>query len=122
MRILHLGDTHLGAHFVAWGAPAGWHRSQDHLEAFRAALRPATEGRVDLVVHAGDLFDKRVPSPQGVQDAWDLLSSLARHTPVVVMPGNHDPGSLRRLLRSPPPSSTWWTTPRASWWGIWPWA
>ncbi|MFH1468294.1 MAG: metallophosphoesterase [Pseudomonadota bacterium] len=103
MRVLHLADTHLGAHLHAWGAPPGWHRSQDHLCAFEQALAPALRGEVDLVVHGGDLFDHRQPGKALIARVEALLAAVAARVPVVLVPGNHDPPSLLRAFRIPPP-------------------
>jgi DNA repair exonuclease SbcCD nuclease subunit len=98
MRLLHLSDTHLGQHLPAWGATPGWHRSRDMDLAFRAALEPALRGEVDLVVHAGDLFDSRSPPPAVVDAALAILEEVAARVPVLLIPGNHDPPQLARCL------------------------
>ncbi len=103
MRVLHLADTHLGQHLPVWGAPQGWHRSQDHEAQLLRALQPALRDEADLVVHAGDLFDRRRPSPAVVRRALEILGAVARRVPVVLIPGNHDPPSLRRVFRLPVP-------------------
>ncbi len=97
MRILHLTDTHLGAEMYALGPP-GWSREQDHVAAMRAALLPAIQGLVDLVVHSGDLFNRSRPSPRAMAAASGLLREAARRVPVLVMPGNHDRRGLQRSL------------------------
>ena len=75
MRILHVTDTHLG--YEAWfrGAPPGWSRADDHLEAFRLALRPAFQEEVDLVVHSGDLFNRSTPPQICPKQPFDQLLS-----------------------------------------------
>ncbi len=102
MRVLHLADTHLGSHLRVWGAPQGWHRSQDHLRSLELALEPALRQEVDLVVHGGDLFDGRQPPRAVVAAVFDLLQRVSARTPVVLLPGNHDPPSLLRTFRLPP--------------------
>lgn len=94
MRLLHLTDTHLGIKRHFRGAPGGWSRSDDHMDAFRAALAfardPTLAGKVDVVIHSGDLFDRSHP-PQGAVDAAiEAFTALAREIPVLLMPGNHD--------------------------------
>lgn len=98
MRLLHLTDTHLGARWYVRGAPRGWSREQDHLASMRAALAPALDGAVDLVVHTGDLFDRSRPPARAVQQAVDLLLAAARRVPVVLLAGNHDRQGLRPHL------------------------
>lgn len=95
MRILHLGDTHLGIQRRFWRPPVGWSRADDHLAALRRALAPAFAGEVDLVVHAGDVFDRSRPPPRAVAEARALLVDLSRRVPVLVLAGNHDRRGLQ---------------------------
>lgn len=93
MRILHITDTHLGIRRHFRGAPAGWSRADDHLVSFKAALayaRDAILGRVDAVIHSGDLFDRSHPPADAVQAAIEAITETAREVPVYLMPGNHD--------------------------------
>ncbi|GEM_PF-2214322 len=98
MRILHLSDTHLGTRTWVRGAPRDWRRSLDHERALLAALEPAMRGRIDLVVHTGDLFDRSRPPEAAVRRLSSILGNLARKVPVVLMPGNHDRQGIRRNL------------------------
>lgn len=98
MDILHLGDTHLGMDRPAWKPPADWSRAADHLAAFEAALGPALREEVDLVVHAGDVFDRSRPPPHAAAEALALLRRVARRVPVVLLAGNHDRRGLRPHL------------------------
>lgn len=95
MRILQLGDTHLGAVRRAWNAPEGWSRALDHQVALERALAPALRGEVDLVVHCGDVFDRSRPPPAAVAAGLATLLEAARRCPVVVLAGNHDRRGLR---------------------------
>jgi DNA repair exonuclease SbcCD nuclease subunit len=103
MRILHLGDTHLGRVQRTWNGPPGWSRADDHHAAFAAALAPALREEVDLVVHAGDLFDRSRPPMPAVRAAARLLRQVAERVPVVVLAGNHDRRGLRTHLGSGSP-------------------
>lgn len=102
MRILHLSDTHLGTERAARGAPRGWRRAEDHALAMEAALRPALEEQVDLVLHTGDLFDKANPPGDAVGSAVELLHRASRRVPTVIMPGNHDRRGLKAHLMDLP--------------------
>ncbi len=90
MRILQLGDTHLGLERRTLGGPPGWCRADDHLAALDRALAPALRDEVDLVVHTGDVFDRSRP-PRGAVAAFAArLRRVGRRVPVVVVAGNHD--------------------------------
>ncbi|OON77346.1 exonuclease SbcCD subunit D [Streptomyces tsukubensis] len=90
MRILHTSDWHLGRSF---------HRVSmaDAQAAFVTHLVEAVrEHRVDVVVVAGDLYDRAVPSLSAVELFDDALHRLAGlDVPTVMISGNHD--SARRL-------------------------
>ncbi len=103
MRLLHVTDTHLGLDRWYRGAPSGWRRADDHRAAFLAALAPALEGEVDVVVHTGDLFDRSRPPARAVADAAAILAEVGRRVPVVLLPGNHDRQGLRAHLAAPIP-------------------
>jgi DNA repair exonuclease SbcCD nuclease subunit len=98
VRLLHVTDTHLGARLYARGAPPDWCRADDHLAALERALQPAREGAVDLVVHTGDLFDRSQPPADARLAAAELLESVARQVPVVVIAGNHDRHGVGRSV------------------------
>ena len=98
MRVLQLGDTHLGIARRAWGAPPGWARAHDHADALAEALAPERLARIDLVVHTGDVFDRSRPPADAVQAAHRLLRGAARQVPVVVLAGNHDRQGLGHTL------------------------
>lgn len=102
MRILHLSDTHLGTERAARGAPRGWRRAEDHALAMEAALRPAFDEQVDLVLHTGDLFDKPNPPTEAIGSAVELLHRASRRVPTVILPGNHDRRGLKTHLMDLP--------------------
>ncbi len=84
MRILHTSDWHLGRSFHG----ASLHEDQ---VAFVDWLVSVTaDEAADLVVIAGDVYDRAVPPLESVhlwQSALERLSELA---PVLVTSGNHD--------------------------------
>ena len=70
VRILHIGDVHLGARCVFLGDEAKIReRQQDFLHAFTAMMKLAAdpEQKVDIVAVAGDLFDTSTPEPALVE-------------------------------------------------------
>ncbi len=90
MRILHTSDWHLGRSFHGEDLLAAQAAYLDHLiEAIAAE-------QVDLVVVAGDVYDRALPPVDAVALADDALHRLAAsRARVVVTSGNHD--SARRL-------------------------
>jgi DNA repair protein SbcD/Mre11 len=91
VRILLLADSHLGFDLPVRPRTQRRRRGHDLRANYEAALEPAREGSVDLVVHGGDLFHRsRVPRSL----AYDALRPLAEvaeaGVPVFVVPGNHE--------------------------------
>jgi exonuclease SbcD len=90
VRILHTSDWHLGRSF----------HGVDLLGAQAAVLEHLVEvvrsEQVDLVIVAGDVYDRALPSVDAVQVLDDGLARLVgTGTQVVLTSGNHD--SARRL-------------------------
>ncbi|MEE8397199.1 MAG: metallophosphoesterase [bacterium] len=100
VKILLLGDTHLGFDLPFRPRIQRRRRGQDFFANFQTALRPALEGEVDFVVHGGDLlFRSRVPA-ELVAMAFEPLKRVAdAGVPVVLVPGNHERSRIpARLL------------------------
>lgn len=84
MRILHTGDWHLGRTLL--GADLLGHQA-----AFLDHLVDLVQRRsVDLVVVAGDVYDRAVPPVEAVRMLSRALERLSEHATVVITPGNHD--------------------------------
>lgn len=99
LRILHLADTHIGAELPVRPRPGRTYRGDDFIDSYRRVLRLASEHAVDLVVHAGDLFDSPAPSPGAVAAAaGPLLELAAAGVPVVLIPGNHERSAIPSTL------------------------
>jgi DNA repair protein SbcD/Mre11 len=90
VRILHTSDWHLGRSFHRVGM-------LDHQAAFVDHLLAVVESeRVDLVVVAGDVYDRALPHVDAVRLADESLARLAAsRAQVVLTSGNHD--SAQRL-------------------------
>jgi exonuclease SbcD len=87
VRILHTSDWHLGR--VFHGASLA---EEQRRALARLAEMVRTEG-VDLVLVAGDLYDRAVPSAEAVQMLDDTLCALNEAgARVVAIAGNHDSG------------------------------
>lgn len=99
MRILHTADWHLGRIFQ------GVHLTEDQAHVLDQVVDLAREWRPDVVVLAGDVYDRAVPPPDAVTLFDDVLSRLVLGLglPVVVIAGNHDGpervGFASRVLR-----------------------
>jgi exonuclease SbcD len=91
IRILFLADTHLGFDLPFRPRVVRRRRGHDFFANFERALQPAYEGKVDLVMHGGDLYYRsRVPEAL-VQMALAPLVKVAEiGIPVYIVPGNHE--------------------------------
>ncbi|MQW75224.1 exonuclease subunit SbcD [Nocardioides sp. dk4132] len=90
MRILHTSDWHLGRSFHREGMLDHQALFVDHL------LEVVAAERVDLVVVAGDIYDRALPAVDAVRLADETLARLAAsRARVVLTSGNHD--SAQRL-------------------------
>ena len=85
MRLLHTSDWHLGRSFHREGMLAHQAAFVDHLvEVVRAE-------RVDVVLVAGDVYDRALPHVDAVRLADEAFARLAAsRARVVVTSGNHD--------------------------------
>ena len=95
IRFLHIADVHLGASLSGFGELAATRRDQVR-DAFRTLPELAAEHEVDAVLVAGDLFDSPEPSAKELQLAASVFERLhGEGRPVFVVPGNHDPITVR---------------------------
>ena len=90
MRILHTSDWHLGRSFHRAGL------LDAQAQVLERLVDVVTAERVDLVVVAGDVFDRALPAVDAVEVLDDVLDRLvAAGAAVLVTSGNHD--SAQRL-------------------------
>jgi DNA repair exonuclease SbcCD nuclease subunit len=91
IKILFLGDTHLGFDLPLHPRVQRRRRGVDFFANFNKALEPALHGKVDIVLHGGDLFYRsRVPAVH-VTEAFKPIRRVAEQgTPVFIVPGNHE--------------------------------
>ena len=98
IRILLLADTHLGFDLPVNPRINRRRRGHDFLANYAAALQPALDGDVDLVVHGGDVFNRSRPDSSVVWQAFEPLTRVAdKGVPVYVVPGNHERGRIPHL-------------------------
>lgn len=98
LKILHTADWHVGRTL------RGRSRADEHRAVLDEIVGIAEREGVDLVLVAGDQFDRAVPAPESEQIVYDALLRLAgTGAHVVVIAGNHDHpkrlGALGPLLR-----------------------
>ncbi|MEO1001744.1 MAG: exonuclease SbcCD subunit D [Cyanobacteria bacterium J06638_7] len=85
MRLLHTSDWHLGRQFH------GLSLLEEQARALDRLVQLAAEAAVDLVVIAGDLYDRAIPPADAVRLFTDTLARLrATGAVVVAIAGNHD--------------------------------
>ncbi|MCK5931814.1 MAG: exonuclease SbcCD subunit D [Fulvimarina manganoxydans] len=88
MRILHTADLHLGRQFN------GISLDEDHQAALDQIEAAVHEHAVDVLVIAGDIFDRASPPAGAIRQFNGFLTRIASETEaaVVMMAGNHDSG------------------------------
>jgi exonuclease SbcD len=96
MRFIHTADWHLGRLFH------GVHLTADQAHVLDQLIGLAKDARPDVILVAGDIYDRAVPPPDAVELLDHVLSRLVidLQIPVVVIAGNHDsPGRLNFASR-----------------------
>lgn len=94
LRILFLSDSHLGFDLPHRPRVQRPRRGEAFFAAFARALAPAARGEVDLVVHGGDLFYRSRICSGLAGRVLDQVEAIARITPVVIVPGNHERSAM----------------------------
>ncbi len=86
MRLLHTADWHLGRLFH------GVSLVEDQAHLLDELVRLISESAIDVVLIAGDVYDRAVPPPDAVTLFDSFLARVAgeQGVPVVVIAGNHD--------------------------------
>lgn len=88
MRILHTADLHLGRQF------AGLSLEEDHEVVLNQIVEALTAKRADVLVIAGDVFDRASPPNSAIRQFNRFLKRVDEETKaaVVMISGNHDSG------------------------------
>ena len=112
VRLIHTSDWHLGRTFHRVGLHDAQARFLDHL------VEVVTAERVDVVLVAGDVYDRALPAVDTVALLDDALVRLrAAGAQVILSSGNHDSAQrlgLRRRACWPPAACTCAPTRRGS--------
>ncbi|MDD1667220.1 MAG: metallophosphoesterase, partial [Methanomicrobiales archaeon] len=92
MRLVHIGDSHLGlSQFSRLAEDGGNLREQLIYRNFLDGIDAILRARPDAVVHAGDLFHSVRPKTPAYTTALEALSRLGEAgIPFLVIAGNHD--------------------------------
>jgi len=86
MRFLHTADWHIGKKLHEFDLV------DEQQDAYQQIAEIAKEEKVDAIVIAGDLYDRKVPSEESINqlDAMILDLNLTRKFPILAVSGNHD--------------------------------
>lgn len=88
MRIMHTSDLHLGKRLHEMPL------TEDQRHMLDELVRIASEERPDVLIVAGDVFDRTVPPEESVSMFGDFLTRVSDVVPTVaVIAGNHDSGA-----------------------------
>ncbi|MBO1308346.1 exonuclease SbcCD subunit D [Enterococcus sp. 669A] len=96
MRFLHTADWHIGKKLH------GYDLLEDQAFILKQILTVAKAEKVDAIVIAGDLYDRSVPSEDGVRLLNQTIAAmnLTEGIPLLAISGNHD--SATRLATGAP--------------------
>ena len=90
MKLFHLSDLHIGKRVNEFSM------IEDQKYILKRILDLAEEEKPDVIILAGDIYDKQIPSAEAVQVFDEFITRLAgRAIPVFIISGNHD--SAERL-------------------------
>jgi len=90
MKLLHLADLHIGKRVYEYSM------LEEQRSVLLQAFQMAKEHGVDAVLIAGDVYDKNIPTIEGVKLFDTFLTALkAKNIPTFIISGNHD--SAERL-------------------------
>ncbi|MDR1260400.1 MAG: exonuclease SbcCD subunit D [Oscillospiraceae bacterium] len=86
MRILHTADWHIGKNL------AGFSLIEDQYSILSTLKDYIKTQQIDVLIVAGDIYDKSIPSIDGVQLLDDILFEIVNetHAQIFMIAGNHD--------------------------------
>lgn len=87
MKIFHISDLHIGKQLYFYNL------KDLQVEILCQIIKMAKEHRPDVILIAGDIYDKSIPSGEAYEVFDEFLNRLADITPsipVLIIAGNHD--------------------------------
>ena len=85
MKLMHLSDLHLGKTLC------GYSMLDDQRHILDRILEITQEQKPDVILIAGDVFDRSAPSAEAVALLDDFMTQLAAYRiPILMISGNHD--------------------------------
>ncbi len=102
LRLLIVGDTHVGYRHRASSTKPPWAQEIDNRQTFSRSFARARELDVDAVLHAGDVFDHEITSEDRDHVRKEIQRTHDAGVPVYYILGNHDNEAGNRTLRRGP--------------------
>ena len=96
MKIFHLSDLHIGLKLMNRDL------REEQMDILRQVTDLAREEQPDVVVIAGDIYDKAVPAAEAVEVFDSFITELKRAVPeaeMMLISGNHDSGLRLNCFR-----------------------
>lgn len=86
MRFLHISDIHLGKLLFQQNL------LEIQIDLLNQIINYLVDNDIDVLIMAGDIYDRSVPSNEAIEALNDFLSSLIlkHHKKVLMIAGNHD--------------------------------
>ena len=86
MKIFHTGDWHIGK------SVNGFYMTEDQEFIMKQLYEEIKKEKPDVVLIAGDLYDRSVPPVQAIELLNKVLGKIVKElkTPIIALAGNHD--------------------------------
>ncbi len=95
MRLLHTADWHLGSRLDVHD------RTEEFFNQVEQVCEIAAQNRVDVLLVAGDIFERRSKLPEVTKRLAEILSPhVRRRMHVILVPGNHDDREHFRMMHA----------------------
>ncbi|NLZ34871.1 exonuclease SbcCD subunit D [Clostridium isatidis] len=96
MKIFHMGDWHIGK------LVNGFYMTEDQEYMLEELFKAIEEEKPDVLVIAGDLYDRSIPPVQAVELLNKTLEKIVidLKTPIIAIAGNHDSNERLDFARS----------------------